>query len=681
MLVRRLNKKRKKMKNWKRNSKFFIISAAFATLIVIAFFNVFNMTSVSDKDFGTYQQGLLYLKKNDLQNAYFNFSNISKNSKLHEISLLREAMCADELNDTETAVKKYHLFLERYPDSIFMQKANYALGKNYYKAGETRKAEKIFNNIKKSSLSDENSEYAVAANYYLGLLNKDKNPQKAKVFFNHYLKEAPRGRFALSCVNEIIGMKTDLDAYDYKMIGRTYFLNHFYKNAIVYLNKSDMRTNWHFIFAIYQSEGQKEKAADIFENGYANYSAAVDEEELYKTIEYYAKTREKDEKNGWYKALALSKANHSKGEDFILYRLSKLVDVPLRESFYREIYQKYPQGDFASDAVSNLFWSEYKNRNYNEASKIGRIHYRNYSNTLAAPKVQYWMGKISELEGRGNEARGFYQRILDNYPDDYYAYRADKKLSRYSSAPWKTKTTHRLPSHTGVIHFPLKHTNLSDENIALINLILKLDDFELLSEVEKDNKFVQSWLNYKEKNYSRAAILARDALAKTETKPDFSDSVYKLAYQLHYQSEINYFAQKYGLDPFLVAALIREESYFNPKAKSGAGASGLMQIMPTTASFIAKKEGVPYSSANALLTPEKNIHLGCAYLKYAKDLLSNNDLLAVASYNGGPGAVQSWQTTLDYDNYDEFIESIPYDETRNYVKKVYRTYWIYLNLY
>lgn len=665
------------MKNWKQNLKFFIISAAFATLIFIVFYRVVNMTCVSEKDFKTYRQGVEYLNKKDYENAYFNFSNISKTSKLYEISLLREAMCADEVQDIDTAIKKYHAFIERYPDSLFVKKAYYSLGQNYFKQKDEKKAEKIFNIIKRS-----NDEYSVAANYYLGMLCKEKSPQKAKMLFIAYIKEAPNGRFAINCINEILSLKTELTSYENKLIGKTYFVNYAFSNALPYLNKADMRTNWHYLFTIYQKRGSSDLAEKIFDEGYTKYSGAIDDKELYKVLEFYAVSRGVPEKEGWFKALEKAKLNHSKGEDFIMYRLAKLVDTPMKEQFYKDIFKYHPNGDFASDALSNIFWIEFKNRNYIEAQQAGRLHIKNYPNTIAAPKVMFWMGRISEIQGRKNEAKGFYQRIIDNYPDDYYAYRASKKLEHYpGGSPWKTHSYHHLPSHLGEIKFPLNHTYLSDENIALINTILKLDDYELLTEIEKDNKFVQSWLNYKEKRYSTAAILARDALSEMETKPDFDDSVYKLAYQLHFQNEINDCAQTYDLDAFLVAALIREESYFNPKAQSPVGAAGLMQIMPATASFIAKKEGVSYSSPASLTNPEKNITLGCAYLRYAKDILSNNDLLAVASYNGGPNAVKSWKNQLSYQNFDEFIENIPYEETKNYIKKVYRTYWIYMNMY
>ena len=663
------------MKSWKQKLKFFIITGAFVVLILIVFCRVFNMASVTDKDFKTYRQGVEYLKKNDFQNAYFNFTNISKTSKLYEIALLREATCADELNDYETAVKKYNAFIERYPESIFIKKVYYSLGQNYFKKNEYKKAEKVFEKIRKLS---EDDEYSIGAAYYLGVITKEKNPQRAKAYFVYYLKSAPDGRFAISSAQELEALKLPLSGAENGLVGKSYFLNGSYSKALPFLNKSDMRSYWHYIFRIYHARGSYQLANKVFDEGYSHFSASIDEKELFDTLEYYAKHSGASEKEGWYKVLEKAQLYHAQGADFASYRLARLVENTLKEHFYREIYKKYPDGKFASDALSNLFWLEYKNRNYVEAKKYGYIHIKNYPNTIASPRVIFWMGVISEKQGLKNEAKAFYQKVLDEYPDDYYAFRAEKKLEFYQSSPWKTKSYRTLPPFAGTIHFPIKYTSLSDDNIALINLILKLDDYTLLNEVEKDNKLVQSWLNYKEKNYARAAILARDALAQMDKKPDFSDSVYKLAYQLHYQNDINRFSGDFGLDAFLVAALIREESYFNPKARSSAGAAGLMQLMPATASYIAKSEGIRYSS---LFNPADNIELGCAYLSHARDLLNGNDLLAVASYNGGPNAVKSWMRGLNYKNLDEFIENIPYEETKNYVKKVYRTYWIYMNMY
>lgn len=101
------------------------------------------------------------------------------------------------------------------------------------------------------------------------------------------------------------------------------------------------------------------------------------------------------------------------------------------------------------------------------------------------------------------------------------------------------------------IPFPAKHTSISDDSLKLITTILKLNDYKLLGEIDKENKAVQSWLNYREGKYATSALLARDVLSEYETKPPFSDSIYKLAYQLHYQDTINDYAKFYRLDRIL----------------------------------------------------------------------------------------------------------------------------------
>lgn len=647
------------------------------------------MTQVSEKDFKTYSQGLSYLGQNDLENAYFNFSNVSKTSALYEIALLRQALCADELNDSQTATKKYRMFIEKYPESMFIQKAYYALAQNYFREKDYNKSEKTFNDIRKLF---KDSEYKTASGYYLGMIfalkaKEDNDEQnvlekkiKAKAYFNDYLQNAPNGRFALNCIKGIEELQIPLNQNDYFLIGQSYFVNNAYKQALDNFNKSYMAAGWGYLTLIYKKLGDSKKSRAIFEENYPKYSQNTDIELIEQIIDAYYQTDPEGPKNGLYKALDIAHTNSAKGEDYILYKLCKFPQTD-KTKLYERIYQEFSQGKYASDAVANLFWQAYEKRNYKEALRLGSIHMRDYPDTIAAPQVMFWTGKLTEKLGNKTEARGLYQKTIDKYPDTYYAYRSSKHLGYSQNRNWKTKVYRRLPEKKQVIDFPVKHTNISDDNIKLISVILKLNDYKLLGEIDKENKALQSWINYKEGNYSVSALLARDMLAEYSSKPDFSDSIYKLAYPLLYQEAINDNAKQYNLDAYLITALIREESYFNPKAGSSAGARGLMQLMPSTASYIANRNGIRYTGAESLYNPEKNIQLGCAYLDYAKERLHGDDLLAVASYNGGPNAVRAWKENLSYKNFDEFIENIPYPETRDYIKKVYRSYWVYLNVY
>ena len=105
-----------------------------------------------------------------------------------------------------------------------------------------------------------------------------------------------------------------------------------------------------------------------------------------------------------------------------------------------------------------------------------------------------------------------------------------------------------------------------------------------------------------------------------------------------------------------------------------------MQIMPETANYMISKLAVNIPSDTNLEDPKLNLYLGCNYLKYLRERF-NNDLYVIAAYNGGEGSVNKWIKTLNTEDLDEFIENIPYDETRNYVKKVFRSYHLYKKIY
>ena len=136
----------------------------------------------------------------------------------------------------------------------------------------------------------------------------------------------------------------------------------------------------------------------------------------------------------------------------------------------------------------------------------------------------------------------------------------------------------------------------------------------------------------------------------------------------------------YFVDEALVYALIRQESAFNPDAKSRAGARGLMQIMPRTASYVSGDSGLKGSQKDALYDPALNLQLGQEYLMHLMSLTEvGNDLFRLcAAYNGGPGNLAKWQRETNYAGDPLlFIESIPVGETRDYIERVLANYWIY----
>ena len=139
-------------------------------------------------------------------------------------------------------------------------------------------------------------------------------------------------------------------------------------------------------------------------------------------------------------------------------------------------------------------------------------------------------------------------------------------------------------------------------------------------------------------------------------------------------------AYVYGIDPALVHAIVMQESRFNPAARSSVGARGLMQIMPATATYIAKQSGLRPVSLSALSTPEVNLDLGQRYIDYLlKHGAVDGDLMSLLiAYNGGPGNLRRWRRGLaGVDDPLLFIESLPSAQTRDYVRRVMGNYWAY----
>ena len=148
-----------------------------------------------------------------------------------------------------------------------------------------------------------------------------------------------------------------------------------------------------------------------------------------------------------------------------------------------------------------------------------------------------------------------------------------------------------------------------------------------------------------------------------------------------YRADIEADARLRGIDPFLMAGLIRQESEFNPQAVSGANAFGLMQVRPGTAREVARAAGVPRFTPRVLFQPAVNLKIGSVVLRGMLDQNGGNVEQTLAAYNAGPNRLAEWRTWGSYREPAEFIESIPFTETRDYVQAVLRNAEMYRRLY
>jgi soluble lytic murein transglycosylase len=159
-------------------------------------------------------------------------------------------------------------------------------------------------------------------------------------------------------------------------------------------------------------------------------------------------------------------------------------------------------------------------------------------------------------------------------------------------------------------------------------------------------------------------------------------SFWQMLFPLPYKDDIDRAAAGMGLDPFSVAGLIRQETEFNPSASSGKQALGLMQLLFPTGREVGRRQGIPVPTARTLFDPAINIRLGTAYLKQQLDQWRGDWTQTLAAYNAGPGRVRQWLAWgQTYNEPAEFVESIPFNETRDYVQAVLRNADMYRRLY
>ena len=309
--------------------------------------------------------------------------------------------------------------------------------------------------------------------------------------------------------------------------------------------------------------------------------------------------------------------------------------------------------------------AKYLQKKYYEAQRLGFLHLKKFPNVKSSPAITYYMGRIANKLKHYENANNYYKQTIAKYPDSYYAYRANYNLYKDDGAlPF-------LDIIPKPVVFPYKK---SLENNLVIRLAL-LKDYDLVEELCKKDKFIQSLIAYQKGNYTISTIIARNAMDDLTEKPPFDDLRWRLVYPTHYFEIVK---NVQGINnPIVLQSIIKEESHFNPYAKSIVGASGLMQLMPATYSEIQKN----YGFSGDIFVPENNIKAGSAYYTNLKKVLGNKDLYAISAYNGGIGSVTNWFSKLVYNDTDEFVEQIPYPETKNYVKKVLRSYWVYGNIY
>ncbi len=656
--------------------KLILIVVIICAIIAIMIVNAWNNTRSESDGLRIYAQGLEYFKAQDYKKSYEAFAKVSSNSALKPAAIYRQAKCAENMQSPKLVMKHYRQLIRRYPDFTLSIRIKYLLAQNIYDASP-RRAKRHFNNIvKKYPLS----EYAIASKYYLGLIQVRElegvtNPtklaldiQKAEDYFKAYLKDAPAGRFAIYSINKIKDLNPNsLTGEDNLIIARSYYALGEYEWAKKHLDKTNIAYSWCDLVKNYYELREYAKVKEITEQGVLKYSQYVAKEDLYKAIDLYLLTQ-----TGTKMAAIshLAQLSYGKtGEDYVRYLTCNNSPVEYRDACYSELYAKFPSGQFAADALSNIIFSNVKYGTYQNAKRLGQEHLKKFPKVNSTPFVLFWLAKAEERSKNYEGSRYYYKKVMEIYPDSYYAYRSYIDMNRVKNPLFVDDIEYKP------VVFPYEHSKDGD---MVVKLAL-LKDYGLVNEICKNDKFVQSWLAYQEGNFNKSVVLARDAMDKLDKKPPKTDFRWRLVYPVHYYEIIKELSL--NNNPVLLLAMVKEESHFDTKATSSVGARGLMQLMPQTANEVKNAYGLTFNDANYLYNPKYNIQLGSIYMSKLKKVNNGSDFYSVLSYNGGAGMVRAWKNNITYDYRDDLLEQIPYSETQNYLKKVYKAYWNYARIY
>lgn len=337
------------------------------------------------------------------------------------------------------------------------------------------------------------------------------------------------------------------------------------------------------------------------------------------------------------------------------------------ERLYRLIIEKYPGREEAEKSAWSLGWIHYRKKEYEKAVEI--FSDRAWAYGAERERFLYWYARAAERAGDKPGALFALGKLADSRKITYYSFLAKLRLKqalpplRSTGAAYSGNPFGKSPAVEKFLFFV--KAGIND---------LALREAELLRPQAKTvvQRIYLASLYLQAHDYKSSISLA-DGLGSPEAL--------RLSFPKGFEERVRLFSRKYALDEFLVYSVIREESHFDKEAVSVSDARGLMQLLPSTALETAPKAGLGDFQASQLFSPDINLDLGCYYLSWLLSIFEGNFAVSLAGYNGGPTSAKTWYEKNGSLDIDEFVEEIPFEQSRNYVKKILRSYAAYEAVY
>ena len=413
----------------------------------------------------------------------------------------------------------------------------------------------------------------------------------------------------------------------------------------------------------------------------AEVARAEDDDDGFLRI--LAQLRQEAPTSPWMEQALLSEGN--------IYLLKRDYDRAIES--YGELQQRFPEGSRASYAHWKVAWLSLRQGKNAEAKNAFEQQIALYPASAEVPAALYWRGRLAEEDNDPGMARAYYQKLSGRFQNYYYGELARVRLRQLKPEddPSHYALLDRVPpinSNGKVTEDEAPSDNLRVQKAELLEngalVEFAVSELQAAAEEEKGN-----WLPAAKARFYQDAgryDMAIETLKRTVPNyfaldlPSLPRTYWEGLFPKPYWTDLKKSSSENALDPYLVASLIRQESAFNPNAVSNKNAVGLMQLLPKVGKGVAKQEKIKHFSPTQLFTPSMNLQLGTRYFRSMVDKFGAFEY-ALAAYNAGSDRVQDWQGYGKYRDVQEFVESIPFTETREYVQAIMRNANLYRQLY
>jgi len=424
----------------------------------------------------------------------------------------------------------------------------------------------------------------------------------------------------------------------------------------------------------------EQNAQRLFILGEAAWSSS-DNDTFYRTVN---ELRQTAPNSPWLEQALLSAANlhlvHHEYEDAL--------------DAFRELQQRFPNGSHASYAHWKTAWLTLRQGRNADAEKAFDEQILLYPNGNETSNALYWRARLAEEDNQPAMARAYYQKLSERYRNYYYAELGRERLQHLPAAddpPGQYPVLDHVPALQASRIAPSDPPG-DDLHVQKAQLLANggLVDFAAREVQAGATADGGTWgpaetarIFLESGHFDRAIEVMKHSVPSyfAVDIPDLPRSYWEALFPEAFWNDLRKYSQANGLDPYLVASLIRQESEFNPLAVSRANAVGLMQLLPRTGKLVARQENLRRYNASELYSAPTNLQLGTRYFKGMVDQFGGSFEYALAAYNAGSDRVEEWLGQGKYRDPQEFVESIPFTETREYVQAIMRNASVYRQLY